>query len=93
MRTQGRLFYGLCVVSCQQFAESLSTALYLTMTRKTKQKANKHRTILSAAHQPLIQRQEPRHVHASMQVKDLPYDTICNGHGPMLRYNMEVRRP
>lgn len=24
-----------------------------------------------------------------VQVKDLPYDTICNGHGPMLRYNME----
>ena len=24
------------------------------------------------------------------QVKDVPYETICNGHGPMLRYNMEV---
>jgi flavorubredoxin len=26
---------------------------------------------------------------ALRKVKDLPYDTICNGHGPMLRYNME----
>jgi hypothetical protein len=23
-----------------------------------------------------------------VQVKDIPFDTICNGHGPMLRYNM-----
>jgi hypothetical protein len=36
----------------------------------------------------------PERAHSSpeplrrLQVNDLPYDTICNGHGPMLRYNM-----
>ena len=26
---------------------------------------------------------------AAAQVKDLPYETIANGHGPMLRFNMK----